>query len=54
MMALQMSMANWGSSSLKIKMTGLNKMYLINDETVSEITAQQRSNCELGQLFNDG
>jgi hypothetical protein len=48
MMAQQMPMANWGSSSLKIKITGLNKMYLLNDETISEITAQQRSNCELG------
>ena len=28
-------------------------MYLINDETLGEITVQQRSNCELGQLFND-
>jgi len=52
-MAQQMPLANCGSFSLKIKMTRHNKMYLINDETLGEITVQQRSNCELGQLFND-
>jgi hypothetical protein len=26
---------------------------VLNDEKVGEITVLQRSNCELGQLFND-